>query len=498
MHALDLIIVAAFLIGMPLLGVLFGGRQRSSKDYFVSDKPMSWWVVCLSVVSAETSALTVISVPTVAYLGTFTFLQLAIGYLLGRIVVAFVLLPKYMSGNLVTAYAYLGKRFGSKLQSTASVTFLFTRLLADGLRLFATAIPIKVLLAAYDIHAPYWAICLVTGIGMLVFSYIGGVRAVVWVDAVQLGVYIIGGLAVIAVLAGKLPEGWLGQAFEAGKFQIFDTGADILTSPYAIVTAVLGGAVLSMASHGSDQLIVQRLMSCKNLKDSRRALIGSGVIVFFQFGLFLFIGVMIWALFKGATPASMGMAASDELFPHVIINVLPPGVSGFMLASILAAAMSSSLNALASSTVTDVIQKVSKRTFTDAEILRQGKIWTVVWAGLLIGFASMFTSKNNPIVEQGLSITGYTYGALLGAFLLGLIFKKARQTDALVAFVVTVLGMATIILTVKFPVGAKELALAYPWYPPLGVLITLVVGGLLSLRHSTNAPEAVEAELPVK
>ncbi|MFC6088644.1 sodium:solute symporter [Saccharothrix lopnurensis] len=514
MRALDVGIIVLFLVGMPLLGVWIGGRQRSATDYFVGERRIPWWVVCVSVVSAETSTLTVLSVPTVGYLGTMTFLSLAIGYCIGRVVVSFVLLPKYVAGELITAYGFLGKRFGAGIQGTASVTFLVTRLLADGLRLFATAIPVKVVLGAYGVDASYWAIVAVLGVAMVVYSFLGGVRAVVWVDAVQMLWYVLGAAAVIAVLSGKLPDGWFSGAADAGKFQVLDLDSNPLTSQYAMVTAFVGGAVLSMASHGADQLVVQRLMATKDVRAAQKALITSGVVVFFQFALFLFIGVMLWAFYRAAAPVKdLGLNNNDELFAHFIVNEMPSGLSGFVIAGILAAALSSSLGALASSTVTDVVQRVRRRPMSEAEVFRQGRMWTVVWAVLLIGCAGLFASltrRGNPIVEQGLSISGFTYGALLGAFLLGLVFRRARQADAIVAFAVTVVVMAFVILGVKF-VGPdarlvidfaaaapanRVFALAYPWYTPLGVLVTLVVGGLLSLRHRADDP--AQAALPAR
>lgn len=520
MRALDLAIIAIFLVGMPLLGIWIGGRQKSGSDYFVGESKIRWWVACLSVVSAETSTLTVLSVPTVAYLATpgeggMTYLALAIGYIVGRIVVSFVLLPRYVAGNLVTAYAFLGKRFGGGLQGTASVTFLITRTLADGIRLFATAIPIKVVFAAYGLTVSYWAIVVGLGIAMVIYSFFGGVRAVVWVDAIQMLWYVLGAAIVIWVLSGKLPDGWLGNAFDANKFQIFDFNSNMLTGQFAFFTAAIGGAVLSMASHGSDQLIVQRLQATNDLRAARKALITSGVVVFLQFALFLFIGVMLWALYNGLNPTKpkpegLGLGNKDELFANFIVNDLPSGLSGFVIAGILAAALSSSLGALASSTVTDVYERVIGKQLPEADRLRHGRIWTIVWAGALILCAGYFATTNktsaDPIVVQALGITGYTYGAMLGAFLLGLLFKRARQKDAIVAFVVTVIGMAFIILGVKFnkPDGqllgvdfsraaGNTVALAWPWYTLSGVVITLVVGGLLSLRHRTPDPLAEES-----
>lgn len=539
MDVLDVAIILLFLVGMPLLGMKIGGKQQSATDYFISEKKISWWVVCLSVVSAETSTLTVLSVPVVAYLATpgaggMTYLTLAFGYIVGRIIVSFVLLPRYVAGNLVTAYAFLGQRFGSGMRATTSVTFQFTRLLADGIRLFATAIPIKVVLASFDVNVPYWVIIIVLGIAMLAYTFIGGVRAVVWVDAIQMLWYVLGGLIVIIALANALPDGWFSKATDANKWQLFDTNSDpIVGAGFPFLAAFFGGMLLSMASHGADQLIVQRLMSTRDVRAAQKALIASGVVVFLQFAFFLVIGVMMWAFYNAAVPTGatdkggLGLGVNDELFGHFIVNELPHGLSGFVIAGILAAALSSSLGALASATVTDVYERVSKRTLNDDERLRLGRIWTVVWAGLLIacaiGFAVYNKKTTDPIVVQALGIAGYTYGALLGAFLLGLIIRRARQADAIVAFISTVVVMAFVILFLKFtgPSAAGNKAanakrewdsleiswgLAKPtdgvftlstwWYTLLGVAITLLVGGLVSLRHRTLPPpqDVEEAE----
>jgi SSS family transporter len=534
-RALDIAIIVIFLVGMPLLGVLIGGRQKSATDYFVSEKKISWWVVCLSVVSAETSTLTVLSVPVVAYVappsaGGMTYLTLALGYIVGRIVVSFVLIPRYVAGDLVTAYAFLGKRYGDGMRATASVTFQFTRLLADGIRLFATAIPIKVVLASYGVDASYWVIVAVLGIAMVFYTFVGGVRAVVWVDAIQMLWYVLGGIVVVVALAGALPSGWFGDAMDASKFQLFDFSSDPLTGGFPFLAAFFGGALLAMASHGVDQLIVQRLMSTRDVRAAQKALIASGVVVFFQFAFFLVIGVMMWAFYKAAVPTDptsaggLGLGNKDELFANFIVTELPSGLSGFVIAGILAAALSSSLGALASATVTDVYERVSRRELTDTDRLRLGRIWTVVWAGLLIICAGLFATANkttaDPIVVQALGITGYTYGALLGAFLLGLIFRRAAQFDGIVAFVVTVAVMTFVILGVKFvgPAAAADpVANGYAqwdsiridfsasapaegvrtltswWYTPLGVAVTLLVGGLLSLRHARRIEPAETA-----
>lgn len=495
MRALDLAIIAIFLVGTPILGILLGGKQKSSNDYFVGSRKVPWWAVTFSVVATETSTLTVLSVPTVAYLGNITYLQLAIGYLIGRVVVAFVLLPKYYAGNLVSAYGFLGKRFGGALQGTASVTFLVTRLLADGVRLFATAIPVKLVLDGLGLDVSYWVIIAAIALVAVIYTYFGGIRAVIWVDVVQMGIYVAGAIVAIFVLIGELPSGWFGQLADEGKFQLFEFGSDIITDQYAFITAVVGGALFAMASHGADQLMVQRLLACKDVRDSQKAVIASGVVVFIQFAIFLLVGALLWSFYDGQSPEDMGLSNPDDLFASYIINELPAGLSGILIAGILAAAMStisSSLNSLSTSTIADLYERFTKKKIPDTVLLKQAKLWTLVWAVVFVVFASMFTSSDTPVVELGLSIASYTYGALLGAFFLGMLVKKARQLDALIAFVCTIAVSAVFVLGVEFTVDGEALPLAFPWYVPIGVVVTLVVGGLLSLRHRGPDPRTVE------
>ncbi|KAA2253624.1 sodium/solute symporter [Solihabitans fulvus] len=511
MRAVDVAIIVIYLIAMPAIGVFLGRKQRSAKDYFVGERSLPWWAVCFSVVATETSTLTVISTPGLVFGNAFLFLQLALGYIVGRTIAAFVLLPQYFRGNLVSAYEFLGKRFGRTLQGTASVTFVITRLLAEGVRLFAGSIPIKVILDHFGVHTQYWHIVVILTALTLVYAYVGGIRAVVWVDVIQLTLYLGGAIAAVIVLANKLPANWTSMASGAGKFHLVDFGLNLVTSPYAFVTALVGGAVLSMASHGADQLIVQRLLATRSLRDGQKALIGSSIVVFVQFTLFLVVGAMLWAYYGGKSVAQLGLQSPDDVFPKFIVEDLPVGISGLLIAGVLAStmgALASALNALSTSTVADLYQRFANKALPDKSLLRHGRLWTLVWALVFIVFASMFSTTKNSVIELGLSITGYTYGALLGAFLLGLLIRRARQVDAVIAFLVTVVAMAVLILGVKFTKsgaflglnfakadGKTTFALAYPWYTLSGVLITLVVGGLLSLRHSgVRAPEPPEPE----
>jgi len=484
LRPLDLVVIVVYLIVIAAFGIYMGGKQSSTKDYYLGDRKLPWWAVCLSVVATESSALTVISVPAVAYLGSFTYLQLAIGYLIGRILVAFVLLPRYYAGNLTTAYTFLGQRFGGKMQSTTGVTFLFTRLLADGVRLFATAIPIKVILDGYGIDASYWQIILAVAVITVIYTYIGGITSVVWVDTVQMGLYFVGGFIAIGFLLGGLPDGFMAQASEAGKTQLLDFASNPLTNPYSFFTAVIAGSLFAMASHGADQIIVQRLLACRTQRDSQKAVIGSAVIVGIQFAVFLVVGLLLWGYFNFQSPEALGLSRADEVFPTFIIEGLPAGLSGLLLVGIVAAAMStlsSSLNSLSSSTMIDLYERLSGRALSDAQGLRLARVFTLVWAGVFVVFASLFTGTDNPVVELGLGVAGLTYGGLLGAFFLGLFFRRVRQTDALVAFVVTIPVMVYVVFGTP---------IAFPLYTVIGVAIMLLIGGGLSLRHPGPAPGA--------
>ncbi len=484
MRLLDLSVILLYLVAIALVGLRLSGRQGSATAYFVGERDLPWWAVCFSIVATETSTLTVISVPGVAYLGAFGFVELSIGYLLGRSLVAFVLLPLYMRGGFVSAYQYLRQRFGGTLQGIASVTFLFTRLLAEGVRLFASAIPIKLLLDAIGLPTGYVTIIAVLSLVTVLYTYAGGIRAVIWTDAIQMTLYIGGACVCIAVLLGEVGTAGLRQAYDAGKFQVINLSAPILTSPFNAVAAILGGAIFSMASHGTDQLMVQRVLACKSLADGRRAMIGSACVVGLQFALFSLVGALLWVHLGGKTPAAMGLRSSDDLFPRFILDELPPGLSGLLIAGILSATMgslSSALNSMANSTVADLWRALGRGT-DDARALRLSRILTLVWAVVMAGFACLFTDTKGQVVLLGLGIAGYTYGALLGAFLLGLTVRRANQRDAVVAFVATVVVMTIVV---------RSYALAFTWYVPLGVIVTLAVGGLLSLTH---APEPALAD----
>lgn len=497
MRQLDLVVVVVYLVAIGAVGLWLSGRQKSAKDYFVGEGSMPWWAVCFSVVATETSVLTVISVPGGAYTNqAFGNVELALGYVIGRVVVATVLIPLYRRGGFVSAYQYLAARFGRYLQGLASVTFVFTRLLAEGVRLFASAIPIKLLLDEFGVVTSYGTIIVVLTAITVVYTYLGGIKAVIWTDAIQMGLYLGGAVLAIIVLSASVGAEGFAAAAAAGKFQVFDPNfsiAHILTSTFALPTAIIGGAIFAMASHGSDQLIVQRVLATRSLRDSQKAMIGSGIFVLIQFAAFSLVGALLWSFNQGRSFQDLGLATSDNLYPAFILHALPVGVSGLLVAGILGAAMgslSSALNSMSNSTVADIIESFARRRPSDAVMLRLARVMTLVWAILMAIFAMGFSTTTGNVYLTGLAIAGYTYGALLGAFLLGKLVPRAAELDAILAFVTTLIVMAVIVQFVKIPVAGKPTGIAAQWLVPIGVIVTLAVGWVTSRFH--EPPEPVE------
>lgn len=507
MNALNVAVIVVYLITVAWIGLRLSGRQRSSTDYFVGEGRMPWWTVCFSVVATETSVLTVISVPGGAYTNQgFGNVELALGYIIGRTVVASLLIPLYKRGGFVSAYQYLELRFGRYLQGVAAVTFVITRLLAEGVRLFASAIPIKLLLNEFGLHFGYDVIIAVLTLLTVLYTYLGGIKAVIWTDALQMGLYLTGALVAIGVLWGHVGAAGWSDALHAGKFRVFDTDfgiAHILTSSFALPTAIIGGALFAMASHGSDQLIVQRILATRSLRDSQRAMIGSGIFIAIQFAAFSLVGALLWSYNGGKSPKQLGLASSDSLYPSFILHGLPVVISGLLVAGILGAAMgslSSALNSMSNSTVADIVRSFTRTGISDAAMLNLARAMTVVWAVLMAVFAMGFSATTGNVYLTALAIAGYTYGALLGAFLLGRLVPRANQFDAVVAFLVTVAVMTFVVRGVRISVTVagktSELGIAAQWLVPIGVAVTLLVGGITSRFHPAPVSGTpVEAEV---
>jgi SSS family transporter len=483
MSTLDLVVILAYFVLTLGVGLWVTRNQRTAGDYFLGARNLPAWSVLLSIVATETSALTVISVPGIGARGDLTFLQLTFGYLLGRSLVAWWLLPGYFKGQQETAYARLESRFGPGTRRLLSACFLVTRFLGDGVRIFAGAIPLA-LVTGWSIPAAILAMGLVT----LAYTYLGGLKAVVWADVIQLVVYLSGGLAAL-VIAARLAGGFghaLDLAAAAGKLNVVNRSLSFHTT-YTLLGGLVGGALLSAASHGTDHLIVQRLLATRSLGDARRALVGSGFVVILQFLLFLLVGTTIWA--AGVASAE---GPGDRIFPRFIVDFLPRGLAGLMIAGILAAAMStisSSINALASSATHDFYAPLTGRR-DPAHLLRMGRLFSALWGlGLVaaaLGFSVYARGTDTPVVVLALSIASVTYGALLGTYILAGRWARAHGRDVIAATIVTLIIMLVVVFAGPLATrpGLAWLApagtLAWPWLVPLGTLLCLAVGAGMS------------------
>jgi solute:Na+ symporter, SSS family len=463
---IDLAIVIVYLVGVTLFGAHFRRGQQNLRDYFLGGRSAPWWAIACSIVATETSTLTIIGTPGIAYAGNLGFLQLVIGYLVARVLLCLVLVPQYFQGEFYTAYQLLEKRFGTGMKSAAAVIFLGTRALAEGVRISAIG---KVVSVAFGTGETLSIVIIATL--TLFYTFEGGMRAVIWTDVMQFALYITGSVAAFLLLLHKIPGGWptVTQAAAAagGKLTVFDF-AFSLTKSYTFWSGLLGGTFLTMASHGTDQTMVQRLLASRNERDSKTALLASGVIILAQFALFLFLGVMLFVYAQHFTLAIPG-GDPDKIYPQFIVHSMPVGIAGFVLASIFAIAMSNasgSLNSLASSSIIDLS---AHRGESGTQSLVRSRKLTLVW-GVVLGVLGLV--HWGPVLVAGLTIASITYGATLGVFLLGTWNHRANETGALIGFITGLMAM----IAIKFLTP-----LAWTWYVLVGTIITFTVGSFGSI-----------------
>jgi len=472
MHYIDLGIVLAYLCGITLFGAHFRKGQTSLREYFLGGRTAPWWAISLSIVSAETSTLTIVGTPALAFGGNLGFLQIVLGYLLARIVISALFLPHYFRGEMFTAYELMRRRFGERVRQLTAGIFLITRAMAEGVRVFAISLVISIVLGTGEI-ASIVLIVLVT----LFYTFEGGMTAVIWTDVVQMSLYVFGAVASFVVILGKIPGGWAHVAEVAGaahKFVIFDfrfaPTMEFFSRTYSFWAGVAGGCFLTTATHGTDQLMVQRLLSARDERQSRIALLSSWVVILVQFVLFLLIGVLLFVYYGDrhlAVPAQ-----KDSIYPDFVWNQLPAGLSGLIIAAILAAAManiSAALNSLASTSVVDFLHARSKQG-TEARSVLVARWATVVWGAVLLGIA-IVARHSKSVLEAGLTIGSIPMGALLGVFLLGVLTTRLREPAA-IAGMVAGLGC---ILYVKF-----ETPIAFTWYVLIGTVVTMTVAAVVS------------------
>jgi SSS family solute:Na+ symporter len=485
MRFLDLATIAVYLIAITWFGAQFRKSQHSLKDYFLGGRNAPWWAIALSIVSAETSTLTVIGTPALSFAGNFQFLQVVLGYLLARIVISALFLPQYFRGEMFTAYELMRRRFGERIRRLTAGTFLLLRALAEGVRVFALSIVISIVLGTGEIVSILVIVCLT-----LFYTFEGGMTAVIWTDAVQMFLYVGGAMLSFWVILHQIPGGWSHVSALAGaahKFQMFDFRfawtPEFFSRSYSFWAGLIGGCFLTTASHGTEQLLVQRLLAAKTEQQSRAALLSSWVVIFFQFALFLFIGVLLFVHYSDARlPAPQ---PADSIYPKFVWNNLPVGAAGLVIAAILAAGMSNlsaALNALASTTVMDFYKPLAMRRNpgeTDAHFLGIARWATLAW-GVILFLVGLVARHVGSVLEAGLTIASILYGSLLGVFLLGLLTKRVQQTSAMIAMIAGLLLMIFIRL---------ETNIAFTWYVVIGTAATFSTGYVMSLCWREASPD---------
>jgi SSS family transporter len=467
MRYLDLGVIVAYLIGITWFGAQFRRTQKSLRDYFLGGRSTPWWAIAFSIVSAETSMLTVIGTPAIAFNGNYGFLQVVFGYLLARVVISLVFLPHYFKGELYTAYEVMQKRFGMRLRRLTAGLFLVLRALAEGVRVFAISIVVSVVLNL----DPIWAIVVIVCL-TLFYTFEGGMTAVIWTDVVQMVLYIVGAAVSLVVILGKIPGGWdevVRTASAAGKLQVFDfrfsLDLEFFTRTYSFWAGIIGGCFLTTASHGTEQLMVQRLLAARDEAQARMALFGSWVVIFCQFSLFLVIGTILWVWYGNTgTPPP---AQHDRIYPQFIWTELPPGVAGLVIAAVLAAAMSNlsaALNSLSSTTIMDFYRQIRPGR-AEGHYLNLARVATIFW-GAVMFVIGVISQRVSSVLEAGLGIASILYGGLLGVFLLGVFTKRTGETAAMAGMTAGVL----VNLWVRFATP-----IAWTWYVLIGSAVTVAV-----------------------
>ncbi|MFN6963134.1 MAG: sodium:solute symporter [Pyrinomonadaceae bacterium] len=493
MQTIDLVIIFGYLIGITAFGILFSGKQETTEDYFVGDRSVPWWAIAMSIVATETSTITFVSVPGVAFAkgGNFQFLQLVFGYMLGRVVISLIFIPLYFKGELQTVYQLLGQRFGTRVKMLASGLFVIMRNVADGVRLLLTAIVLAAVYTSFNPGADATTIIVgsivLLGVVMIVFTFYGGMEAVIWVEVVQLVIYIGGAIAAAVILIQNIDGGFsgavaLGEQF--GKFRVFDFTLDF-TKTYTFWAGILGGCFLTMSTHGTDQYLVQRYLCTNKPSSASLALLSSGAVVLGQFIGFLFIGVLLFAFyapFNSPEYAQAGVAGSgisanfpflkgDQVFPNFITEHMPAGLSGLVVAAIFAAALSSSLNSIAATAINDLYRPF-KKDITDRQLVRLAGWLTVIVGMIQIAVAIAFMKTDESALGLALTVASLINGPILGVFLVGTFLKKAGEPHALIGMAASIALMLYILLGTK---------IAWTWYALIGSLTTLTIAFIASL-----------------
>jgi solute:Na+ symporter, SSS family len=486
----DWAVILAYLAGIIGLGLWFGKDQHTTRDYFLGSKNVAWWAIGMSIVAAETSALTIIGVPAMAYGSDLTFVQMILGYVIARVILAVVMVPHYFRGEIYSPYQLFANAFGPAARQTAGGFFLISETLAAGVRVYVACIPVQLLLGIQVLPAIVLFVVL-----SLVYTYVGGVKAVIWTDAVQFGLFLLGGIFAICYIPTLVEGGLasvLSKAQEAGRLHWLNPGFS-LGKPFNIWMGIIGGTFVTLSSHGAEQLIVQRVLACKNVSDGRKALALSAVAIFPLFLIFLLAGAMLWVFYQShpfqiAIPVvkpGSGIKANDFIFPIFMMTEVPHVLRGFLIVAILSAAMSSvssALTSLASVSTMDFV-KGQHGHRSEAFYLRFSKYSTVFWAGMLI-LVAYLSRQVEFVLNAAFSLRGLTSGALLGGLLLAVLRRPGGAGPVIIGMVAS---LATMIAIQTLPRLAWSQAawerlvgqeIFWPWYTLIGTIVTLGTAGL--------------------
>jgi SSS family solute:Na+ symporter len=516
LNAGDWTIIVVYLLGIIVLGSWFGKDQRNTRDYFLGSKDIPWWGIGLSIVAAETSALTIIGVPGLAFAGNIGMMQLIIGYVIARVILAIILVPHYFKGEIYSPYQILANTFGAPARQTAAGFFLLSETLAAGVRVFVACIPLQLILGIDEISSIILFVLL-----SLVYTYFGGVKAVIWTDAAQFGLFVLGGLFTIFYIPHLFPGGWTevwNFAGSHGKLNWFNSNFDpqthqwlgwkqLFEDPFNIWMGVIGGTVMVMSSHGAEQLIVQRVLACKTVQDGRKALILSAVVVFPLFFVFLLTGAMLWTYYQyhpmpiPLPEARPGITKNDFVYPIFMLSGVPHILKGFLIVAILSAAMSSvssALTSLSSVSTMDFFKKMLPHK-SDEFFLQFSKRSTAVWALALI-FVAYLSRQVTSVLDIAFKLRGLTSGALLGGLLLAVFWKKGRSFPVVTGMIASLIVMTYLSPLVQnlpeLPDALKSpVKLAFAWYTTFGVTITFVTAFIVRFIGEPKAAVAAQPAL---
>jgi SSS family transporter len=511
-NAGDWLIIIGYLVGIIALGVWFGKDQRNTRDYFLGSKNIPWWGIGVSIVAAETSALTIIGVPAYAFAdgGNIMFIQIIVGYVIARLILAIVMVPHYLKGEIYSPYQLLEQHLGQGPRRLAAALFLFLETMAAGVRVYVACIPIRLMLGEKVcslggiVDPILGAILIFVGLSLL-YTYIGGVKAVIWTDAVQFVLFLAGGIFALCYIPTLIEGGWsavIATAAAAGKTEWFNARFTF-SAPFNIWMGLIGATVMVMSTHGAEQLIVQRVLACGTVSDGRKALCLSAVLVFPLFLIFLLVGVMLWVYYKGTghplqiplPDARPGIKSNDFIFPIFMVTEVPHILKGFLIVAILSAAMSSissAITSLASVSTMDFVKQIVKGR-NEEYFLRFSKNSTVFWAAMLV-LTAFLTRQVTYVLNAAFSLRGLTAGALLGSLIVALFWRRLGSRATMAGMIASVLVMCFIYWPANIPATRDwwmrtfKGEVFWPWFTLIGLVVTLGTAWLVSLFTKPHKP----------